>query len=211
MKKGGRACAGTARSNFRLRKFVGPMPRGRVIYLRSPALILEAQVRFPPRRQFAALLIPMDHRGFVAPVSQLAHGLHVGARDHEFLHCRFAVPESAGPKSVAAIAEQLRRQVPLRPARLPPGPQSVPRKHRQKSPRSQPQPSDGHKRHFAMVAQQPQTWIVRGKMDCQGNRRSRGAAPFCTGVHTFAQGLPQNSIDAMARKTYCAPRLNREA
>src|SRR5260370_1937925 len=109
----------TSRIHWRREKFVGQVSRGGMIYFRAPAILLQALVRFRPARQCGALLGPMDDRGFVAPLDQLAHGPAVSARSHKLLHCRFTCPDGARPGDVPLFSEQLHGEIPFSPGRLP--------------------------------------------------------------------------------------------
>src|SRR5260370_5956190 len=73
-----RQCA--SRIHWRRGKFVGLVSGGGMIHFRPPAILFQMFVGFRPGRQFVALLGPMDHSGFVAPLDELTHGLSVGAR-----------------------------------------------------------------------------------------------------------------------------------
>src|SRR6266851_3540077 len=91
----------TSRILWRRGKFVGQVSGGGMIHPRPPAILFQMFVGFRPGRQFGALLGPMDHRGFVAPLDELAHGLSVGAGSHKLFHRRFACPDRARPEGVA--------------------------------------------------------------------------------------------------------------
>src|SRR5579883_684873 len=65
------------------------MGGGRVVHFRAPPLGLQPAVRFLPVRQLFSLLLPMDQRGFIAPLQQAAHRQPVRSGHHKGLHGGF--------------------------------------------------------------------------------------------------------------------------
>jgi hypothetical protein len=141
----------SAAVHLRRGKFIGKVSGGGMIYLRAPAILLEAFVRFRPAWQCGAHLGPMDHGGFVAPRCELAHGLPVDARSHKLLHGRLVRPESAGPERVLLFSKHSYGDVRFSAGRLPRRAQGVPHKHREEAPRPQPQPRNGDQGHLAIL------------------------------------------------------------
>src|SRR5882757_6872226 len=94
---------------------------------------------FCPGRQLIVLLCPMNERGFLAPLQQLAHGRAVWLGLHESSHGGLGVPAGTRPERVACVTKYFRRQIPFSVACLPADAVSCEEKSRDEAPRPHPQ------------------------------------------------------------------------
>src|SRR3569833_140478 len=90
----------------------------RMIHFRSPPMPQHPPMRLTPRRHLIALLGPVRHRSFIAPLQQLTHRLPMRPHHHKRFHRRFRFPTGHRPERIAPIAKHLRSQTPLRLRRL---------------------------------------------------------------------------------------------
>src|SRR5580658_3216660 len=135
-------------SNVRIGKSVCDMGGRRVIHFRGSSFCLQAGVGFGPRWEDGVFLSPMNEGGFIAPVTQLAHGAAVGSGEHESLHLYVGSPEGCGPEGSMAIAQQPGGEIAVGPRGLPRGSQGIEKETRQKAPGAYAKASDGDERHL---------------------------------------------------------------
>jgi len=132
-----------------------------MIYFREPAFFRHVLFRLLPLGDFRGVLRPVHHRGFIAPVQQLGHGLAMGAAGAIGVHGRFVLPSGHGPENVARVHQQSAAEKTRAALHLAHGPECVPEKFREIEEGADSQARDGNERHrFLLRLERAPFWQV---------------------------------------------------